>query len=555
MLPYQDKKELTVLDFAGLRLDTLANQEFNSFLLVEENGSDSPQKNAVPITQFNETDILVRGRNSIEGVIGVKEIAAELSSLIKQMSYEQGRMIGIFGKWGRGKTFAMNETWDVLNATNQFERIDFHAWLYQDTQAAWAYLYEQFSNAYYNVGTGFKGLFRKIVRRLYLNIKRLGWYELAQFLFSFATSIASLFLFEFNQKFEFGKQIIYTIGVGVTINIFIIYFSYKDSAKGLFRKYYKKTSFSSFLGVQAEVNKELKNLIEAWSKWLGAKKLILFVDDIDRCSEDRIIQIIDALRVMLEDQSIGSKLVVVTAIDERILMRSIKHKYSSLVKFDGDNKKDENEKLSELTREYIDKLFILSIKLGDLEDREKAEYFDELTKEDRIIETIEMPTTPIVDLNETETDQSIQDEVKEKINDTITTNNKERIEEISKQVKKLTTEEIHFLRESLKAFRGATPRQIRIYYFRYLLTKSLLIKRYGKNGRENIWISQLYGPILMQLLIQYGWVYDANLIQKHFELVSKDVKSEFKVFLIPDRFIPREDYLELLKVLEITSAY
>jgi hypothetical protein len=554
MAPFKNKTELTVLDFSSTDITKLIPSEFNDFLLIEENNERNPKENFGQINRFNDTEILLRDRNSVEGVIGVKEIAAELSSLISQMPYEQGRMIGIFGKWGRGKTFAMNETWKVLNASNQFERIDFHAWLYQDTQAAWAYLYEQFSNSYYK-GTGVQSWFRKVVRRLYLNIVRLGWFEVGQLILSFSISISSLFLFDLHQKLEVAKQIIYTIGTGVVINLLIIYFSYRDSAKDLFKKYYKKTSFSNILGVQAEVNKELKDLISAWSKWLKEKKLILFVDDIDRCSEEKIIQIIDALRVMLEDEGVGSKLVVVAAIDERILIRSIKHKYHNLIMFD-DDKNAENKKLTELTREYIDKLFILSIKLGDLEENEKAEYFDELTKHDRVIEVNKTDTTKQdsrIDVSDIEV--PMQNVADEKNTESFNTNNQENDESNEEASNKLTLEELGLLRQSLKTFSGATPRQIRIYYFRYLLSKRMLISRYFKLGRENLWMSQLYGPILMQLLIQYGWFYDASLIKEHITIISKEPKSEVEILLAPGRFLPKNDYLELLRVLEVTSAY
>lgn len=81
--------------------------------------------------------------NSLEGVIGVNDIAEELANLINIMPNESGRMIGIFGEWGRGKTFLMKYIWDNLEKKNSFYKVDFQAWKYQETPAVWAYLYEK----------------------------------------------------------------------------------------------------------------------------------------------------------------------------------------------------------------------------------------------------------------------------------------------------------------------------------------------------------------------------------------------------------------------------
>ena len=177
------------------------------------------------------------------------------------MPNESGRMIGIFGEWGRGKTFLMKYTWDSLKKKNGFYKVDFQAWKYQETPAIWAYLYEKIADSYYNSTTNILG---KLYRRFKLNFYRLGWRSLAIFLVYFIISLFILFGISYVNNLRL-IQILYTsIGSATILSIVTFILRFKNSARELFNKYYSKVSFTHVLGVQAEVQKELKNLIKAW---------------------------------------------------------------------------------------------------------------------------------------------------------------------------------------------------------------------------------------------------------------------------------------------------
>ncbi len=93
------------------------------------------------------------------------------------------------------------------------------------------------------------------------------------------------------------------------------------------------------------------------------------MDDIDRCSEEKMIQIIDSMRIMLEEPSIYKRMVVIFAVDDRILSRAIMYKYRHFIS----NNVTDDVFLNRLTKEYLDKLFIFGIKLGSLTNEEKNE--------------------------------------------------------------------------------------------------------------------------------------------------------------------------------------
>jgi len=73
---------------------------------------------------------------------------------------------------------------------------------------------------------------------------------------------------------------------------------------------------------------------------------------------------------MLHDDLIRERIVVVAAIDERILLRAIESNYASA----------SPEDRAVLSREYMDKLFIAGLRLGPLAEVEKDEIFDGFTR-------------------------------------------------------------------------------------------------------------------------------------------------------------------------------
>ncbi len=561
MLVSDNKTELNIIDCVGLK-SVIYEVSGTVPLTINDSSAKLEQpetKNSKTSKYFSETEILLRDKNSVDGVIGVKTIASELVKVIRFIPNEQGKMIGIFGRWGRGKTFAMNEIWKSLKLSDNVAKIEFHAWKYQDTPAIWAYLFEQFADAYFKTAKTILGAF---FRRVLLNVKRIGWSEIFYFLVSFGLSVSFSFGLSFSQKWDLLNQIISSIGIGVVINIIIIYFRFEKTARGIFRKYYEKVSFGSLLGVQAEVQKELKFVLRAWKVFAKGQKLILFVDDIDRCSEEKIIQIIDSLRVMLEDEEIGEDLVVISAIDERILKRAIKAKYHKLVELDRDERNSLNLSLNNLTKEYIDKLFILGVRLGDLSLLERQEYFMELTKNDREA-VVSKGMTPSVSLLENVADVLNEGTSEEKTvtldqnasrDKNIKTSSPETKESLNTP-SKLSPDEISLFNECLTSFKDATPRQIRIFYFRYLFAKNILTKKYESIGKQNIWLTPEMAETLMMLILKYSWTFNSDLINKHLEQVLEKTEGSIEILLLQNKFVNREDYIELLKVLDTIVAY
>ena len=117
-----------------------------------------------------------------------------------------------------------------------------------------------------------------------------------------------------------------TIGVGaiiLAITQFIIpFFKTSISASiALSNKIVGETKLPNYvdkLGVRAEISSDLDILFDAW---IGKKegKVIIFVDELDRCTEKGVIEFFQSIQLLIENE----KLHFVFAIDEDVLKNGI----------------------------------------------------------------------------------------------------------------------------------------------------------------------------------------------------------------------------------------
>ncbi|WPU94737.1 P-loop NTPase fold protein [Mucilaginibacter sabulilitoris] len=590
--PFPDKQHLQVLDFVGM------HDLFRELGAEEETADEKPDAGVQSVPSedeyFTKSVIHFRDKKDIEGVMGVNELSAELAEIIQIMPPEQGSMIGIFGKWGRGKSFLLEETWKKLKTTERFERVDFHAWKFQDTPASWAYLYECLADVYLEpIGWFWPWTkLRHVWRQALLNFKRKGVLPLIKFLTIVSAGIIGILLSQnllgtYEMQLQGGLK---WIGLSFPVLVFLYTLlttmkkEYSVKAKDLFLKYSTRHSYKEHLGLQAEIQKETIKLLKTWipKRKVGKKKILLLVEDLDRCQEAKIIQIIDSLRVLLEEPQIAQRIIIVTAVDERILKMAIKLKYQSLVDLD---KQDANyeKNINLIVKEHIDKLFISGLKLGPLSAFEADDFFSALTKQDR-------PSKPLKALavllmqeqvrnfarysqeiqqntyddpgdpqgydyyDEPEPDYAIDYLDNSDLLPESTESPTERVF-IDLRIDSLSIDEIDILRVSVTKFTAPTPRQLRIFYYRYLIAKNLLIRRYAQLHRNNVWQKKNNCRTLADLIVAYTLHEKENVLTEHLDIALKDDSDFQYVKLVRETVVAKIDYCEVLKVLSIVIAY
>ena len=465
--------------------------------------------------------------NSIEPAFDVKKVAKVFANHIKNLKDESGQMIGVFGQWGRGKTYFIEQVllqfnlnlkakkkenkvpfkenkWNYLKTdfeyfiqrfSNLFSKeekikedspfilVKFQAWKYQNAPSVWAYLFETFIEEYLNVKKR-----KKYSRLIRLSVARNG--HLKSWILPILLIVIGIFTFSFSSKFfkeVEGQNILKIVSVLGTLGVSLgswssIQKKIQKPATDIFNSISKAPSFKEVLGAQAEVQKELKSLVKAWSKIIGGKRILLFVDDLDRCSQLQMIDIIDSLRIMLDDELITDNVLILVALDEKKLGKTIKNKYEKLF---------EKEELAGVVDEYMDKLFISAIKLHTISIGERSEFVKKLicginseVFQDDIIE--KQPTaTPTHTPAATPTLET--GNVTEQKTETmpISTPSTKPTPDETKSIKNLEAIEVRILEENIRvANQDLTPRQIRILIYRYLLARNLWIEFFGEERFE-----------------------------------------------------------------------
>ena len=520
-------------------------------------------------------------------VVNIAKVFAKY--LMNYNSKHTTTLIGIFGMWGRGKTYFFDKVKDYIVSTNSKEQTfyfcKFQPWKYQKQESAWAYLYQTILESYLEKDIEYldgsvvkkaldtqnklaekykdKTILHKIItsvdiERNYkiflLNLKRLGATKLV-FSLIFILMTAIWVFIPFAYKLNFIWWLIGAIGI---IGILFMYKSYsfymnsKGTAKNIIDMYGKTNNYSNYLGFQSEIEKELSFLLQTYIDETN-EKLVLFVDDLDRCNEEIIIDIVDGLKLVLDNEEINSRLIIVTAVDERVLEKSIKHKYF-------------NRELPTNvgTKEYIEKFFLMGIKLNQLNDSDIDElvniYTDKLNnKLDEKSDTEEELTYSIYDDNLDIADEISGDKIGEMSSDGVSPL---IIQSQNGDVKPLFVNnhlnvnsfvledyEIEYIKDILKKVGLLTPRKINMFIHRYLIFKSLVLSILDNSRYESF-----HSKMLVEIVIMSQKKENLENFIKHYT-----DNTDYEILIPLDDFatdkINREEYIILIKFAEMVSPF
>lgn len=318
-----------------------------------------------PIVDINATPCF--------GVDSLADCYARQIDEIVGSKTESTRMLGIFGPWGRGKTYFFNRLRmnleDNTKHSVKYKFVEFNAWKYQETPALWAYLYE----------TMYKSA--SIVEKLLIQIKSI-WNSMltTNFLLYWIILFIAWGIEKFFCRFfdDTISQVLNYLNVPAVFLYLLggIIHLLKErivTAKSMIKKYTKRKSYTHYLGIQNEIEEDLQILLQSMVRKVNKSRVILYIDDIDRCNSHKLISIIESLRTILENPEIQERLVVICSVDESKLMKA----YEMEFKENGYT----NEEIEQYKREQLDKLFIFGVKLPTLDSTQLNTYLSSLIKD------------------------------------------------------------------------------------------------------------------------------------------------------------------------------
>ncbi|MEA4840101.1 MAG: P-loop NTPase fold protein [Bacteroidales bacterium] len=400
---------------------------------------------------------------SVPPCFGVEELAECFVKHLDTTSETDSKnvcMVGIFAPWGRGKSYFFKKIKEIITNRNtlnpstdiHYDVVEFNAWKYQETPAIWAYLFE---TIYKHKNRWF---------RFWYTIKR-NWPSMLRDLVLFSLPLFVTWLLKQDCNWKIGA-LSYGL-VGFVVNLFLKNY---NSAISFIRRFSKGISFSNQMGIQSEIEKELTSLLKCWicKKHTDKRKIILYVDDIDRCSETKMVSIIDSLRTVLENEDIRKRLIVICSVDHNKLMSGVEHKYKELF-----SKDEEKEELKKIAIEQLDKIFLTGLSLSRLNTEEQLEFL-----------------AKIVDIKST----SDKNEQQVSYNSKSRENSSSNAVEIEAKIpdETLKNEMYKMLSGYIKNSKSElTPRKIRVIYYRMLLANNIISSR----GKGSIFSDDIFKAI------------------------------------------------------------
>jgi hypothetical protein len=335
----------------------------------------------------------------------------------------------LFGHWGRGKTYLIELVADLLGKEKQYDIVKFNAWKYRSVPETWISLYEEFREVSEN-----RGFFSKIASIVRKNIFRHGLNGLSLVFFIWclafipwtykakllhvawpavggvggvitvlvlayrlyrAKPTISKYFNQISHKDKLGIQsvvgedlkslllgwipgkekiprsqkVLMFFTFFVLIGI-LLYQSINFSGDFLF--YINQYTYYFFAIILSVLMVGFVCLVIYAGK--EKQKILLVVDDLDRCEPVQKLEVIESLLLLLDDSKIKDRLKIVMLIEERMLRFAVFNKYKMHIESEKKHLvNDENLMQNIIINEHIEKLFISHLRLDGLDTLEAHE--------------------------------------------------------------------------------------------------------------------------------------------------------------------------------------
>ncbi len=260
--------------------------------------------------------------------------------------------IGIFGDWGSGKSSLLRMVEEKIQNENDLLVVRFNGWLFEGYDDAKAAIATTIIEKVISKKTLTEKA-KDIARRLF---KQIDWLKTAKYVAAH------------------GVAYLTTGGIGnVAIEAQRLIEKKKESGSAEQGKEYE--ALIEKLTTQGENDsfqsgaKNFHSDFAALLKETSVKKLIVLIDDLDRCNADTVISILEAIKLFL----FAEHSAFIIAADERLIKYAVRKRFPEIP---GEN--------AEVGRDYLEKLIQFPIRIPQLSEHEMETYINLLFTKLRI---------------------------------------------------------------------------------------------------------------------------------------------------------------------------
>lgn len=248
--------------------------------------------------------------------------------------------IGVYGDWGSGKSSLIEMTLNELSKDEDYLCLKFNGWLFEGYEDAKTALIGTILDEI-NKEKTLTAKAKDIITRLYKNID---FFKLA------------------SKGVKYGLDFLITGGIGTIADITLqsVVGKTKEKASDISEDEIKDILSNAFSS--SEIRNNLKSFQKDFAELLDRtkiKRLVVFIDELDRCNPDTILETLEAIRLFLFAE--GTSFII--GADERQVMYAVRTKFPEI----SGNQID-------IGKEYLEKIIQYPVKIPQLSEKE-VQYF------------------------------------------------------------------------------------------------------------------------------------------------------------------------------------
>jgi hypothetical protein len=321
---------------------------------------------------------LTSDRAATDDHLGRTQLANTLANLL--LHRDTGAMcVGVEAPWGKGKSSFLNLVekglYDIAKKKQDIVVVKFDAWQYDSAEQAWA------------------GLARAVIKDIESSLGRGKWRMRASYAWRFrrrrllaGISVGlvglaigiGLFLVGGGEELQ-GVDLkepaarLFAGVTGISVTALVLIGSALRLTKPVADRvsdYLARPNYGERLGFQHEVIRDLTFCQE----WLVERRpdcrVVVMVDDLDRCSDEKTVELLQAINLVLA----GSGLYVLLCLDGDVVRRAVYRHYAG----NEDELPGKFQLPDDFAEDYLRKIVQFSVHLPGSSTQERIRYLDEL---------------------------------------------------------------------------------------------------------------------------------------------------------------------------------